>query len=47
MNSNRTNVLESLFLPSVQNWLEEFPVDTLQYPIEMAEVIEFRFKEKS
>jgi hypothetical protein len=38
MNSNRSSVLESIFLPTFQHWLEEFPVDTLQYPLEMAEV---------
>jgi dynein heavy chain len=39
INSNRNSVLESLFLPTVQNWLEEFPVDQLQYPLEMADAM--------
>jgi hypothetical protein len=39
MNVNMSNMMDSIFLPSVQHWLEEFPVDSLTHPIEMAEVV--------
>jgi hypothetical protein len=38
MNPNMASVMESIYLPSIQHWLEEFPVDSLMHPIEMAEV---------
>jgi dynein heavy chain len=37
LNSNKPTVLESIFAPAIKNWYEEFPVDVIPYPLEMAD----------
>ena len=40
MNSfNEKNTIESIFLPPIQHWLEEFPSNVIQYPFEMSQAI--------
>lgn len=36
---NEKSLIENIFLPPVQNWLEEFPSNIIQYPFEMSQSI--------
>ena len=36
--ANPKNLIESIFLSPIQNWLEEFPSDAVLYPAELARV---------
>jgi dynein heavy chain, axonemal len=39
VNSNKPTIIESIFHPTIKNWLEEFPLESIPYPIEMAEAV--------
>lgn len=38
LNPNPVSLTESIFSIPIQNWLEEFPSDSVQYPSELAQV---------
>lgn len=39
VNSNKPTIIESIYHPTIKNWLEEFPLESIPYPIEMAEAV--------